>query len=30
VGTKKRREIVQAAMEGKFKVFNARVSKVGS
>ncbi|CAI8039330.1 50S ribosomal protein L32e [Geodia barretti] len=30
VGTKKRREIVRAAIEGKFKVFNARVSKVGS
>ncbi len=30
VGTKKRREIVRVAVEGKFKVFNARVSKVGS
>ena len=30
VGTKKRKEILAIAMEKKFKVFNARVSAVGS
>jgi large subunit ribosomal protein L32e len=30
VGAKKRREIMQVAMEKKFKVFNARVSLIGS
>ena len=30
VGTRKRKEIIAKAMEGKFKVFNARVSASGS
>ncbi len=30
VGTKKRKEIVAKAIEGKFKIFNARVSVSGS
>ncbi len=30
VGTKKRKVILEKAMEKKFKVFNARVSKLGS
>ena len=30
VGTKKRKEIVIKAVEGKFKIFNARVSASGS
>ena len=30
VGIKKRKEIMIKAMEKKFKVFNARVSKIGS
>lgn len=30
VGTKKRKSILEKAMEKKFKVFNARVSKLGS
>ncbi|MFB5605593.1 MAG: 50S ribosomal protein L32e [Nitrosarchaeum sp.] len=30
VGTRKRKEIIAKAMEGKFKVFNARVSAIGS
>jgi large subunit ribosomal protein L32e len=30
VGTKKRKEIVVKAIEGKFKIFNARVSMIGS
>ena len=30
VGTKKRKEIAVKAIEGKFKIFNARVSAIGS
>ncbi len=30
VGTKKRKEIVAKAVEKKFKIFNARVSAIGS
>jgi large subunit ribosomal protein L32e len=30
VGTKKRKEIVAKAIEGKYKIFNARVSMIGS
>ena len=30
VGTRKRKEIVVIAIEKKFKIFNARVSAVGS
>jgi len=30
VGTKKRKEIVAKAIENKFKIFNARVSVIGS
>jgi large subunit ribosomal protein L32e len=30
VGTKKRKEIIVKAIEGKFKIFNARVSSIGS
>jgi len=30
VGTKKRKEIVAKAVEKKFKIFNARVSVIGS
>ena len=30
VGTRKRKEIVARAVEGKFKIFNARVSSSGS
>jgi len=30
VGTRKRKEIISKAMESKFKVFNARVSAIGS
>jgi len=30
VGTKKRKEVVAKAIEGKFKIFNARVSVSGS
>lgn len=30
VGTKKRKEIVAKAIESKFKIFNARVSAIGS
>ena len=30
VGTKKRKEIVVKAVENKFKIFNARVSVIGS
>ncbi|MCE9652676.1 MAG: 50S ribosomal protein L32e [Nitrosarchaeum sp.] len=30
VGTRKRKEIMVKALEGKFKIFNARVSSIGS